>query len=86
MGSSTAADFAEYAPDRRTALSAHFRSNCFPPVPLALVEPAERAILAVEEDIEDGHATAITLPDGRTVPAGYLVEALHLHAFITQED
>jgi hypothetical protein len=68
----------------RQALVWHFRSNLFPPPPMAMVDTALAAIHAVEAGDDDD----IDLPEGVTFKGGTMVspwevvEAFHLSGFI----
>jgi hypothetical protein len=71
------------------ALAWHLQSNHYPPLPSALIETAKQAIEAGNDDDFDRE---IDLPDGielgdrTSVPAGELIEAMHLDAFLISED
>lgn len=87
MGYLAAADMAAQT-DLESALSWHLRSNHFPPVPQTMVAPGVAAIAACESDVD----RMVDLPAGVTwrgqdaAPAWALVEALHLHAFLSDEE
>lgn len=72
----------------RQALSWHLNSNCYPPVPLDLVDSCVLAIHYVEENEPDA---IITLPEDilwrgtRHVPAWAVIDGLHLEAFVGDE-
>lgn len=71
-----------------TAISAHFSSNCYPPVPQIMVPVAVAAIETVQGDPEDGGSEYIDLPDGvewvhGDRPTAYeVIESLRLDAFV----
>lgn len=86
MGYMTALSLAETVADLEVGVACHLQSNCFPPVPLVMVEPAVEAILACRDDIAE---EKVVLPDGvrhrvwdDAIPAGVLVAALRLEAFV----
>lgn len=89
MGSITASDFAESVENGDisldVALQYHFRGNCYPPLPLAFIEPAKAAIDAYKQGKTDKR---IKLPDGitykgrKTAPANEVVDFLRIRAFI----
>lgn len=84
MGYNTARDFAAFAPSLEVALAAHFASNCFPPVPRALVGPA---IEALDATVDGEHDRIIAVPQGfGSAPASEFINRLHLHAFLPDED
>jgi hypothetical protein len=70
------------------ALEWHLQYNCYPPVSLEWMPAAEAAIDKVVESIEgdaDAHhmdEVTVTGPDGSEYRAWYLLEALHLEAFV----
>jgi hypothetical protein len=75
--------------DLDTALRWHFQSNCFPPVPVQMVEPAKAAIAAVVDDEAD---QLIDLPEGVShrrygtqMPAGVFCDEMRLEAFVEYE-
>jgi len=68
----------------RVALEQHLRFNHYPPIPLAMVDPAE---MAVEAYLENDFERVIETPCAhRTfnyqVPANEIVKALSLDSFI----
>lgn len=65
------------------ALGWHLRANHFPPVSLDFLPVAKRAIELV--DAGTWH-TVIEMPNGITKTAGDIVDGLHLHAFLAQDD
>lgn len=86
MGYMTALDLATTVADLEVAVACHFQSNCFPPVPSVMIEPAVEAILACRDDIAE---EKVVLPDGvrhrvwnDAMPAGVLVHELRLEAFV----
>ena len=63
MGLMTAMDLAESQMSLEDQLAIHFRSNCYPPIPLQMIPTAIEAIDAYwEEDLN----RMITLPEGVT--------------------
>lgn len=68
------------AAGRNEALAWHLQHNHFPPVSLAFLPVAEQAIAAF--DNEDP-TLVLTLPNGRKLTAGRVVEGLHLTAFLS---
>jgi len=85
MGYSTAYGLAS-STDMKSAISLHFQTNCYPPVPQYMVEPAEKAVEAVAEDNE---TLLIDLPKGvlwkgrSTAPAHAVVDDLRLDGFVS---
>ncbi len=73
----------------RQALSWHLNTNCYPPVPLDLIDSCVLAIHAIEENEPD---TLITFPEdilwrGRNqVPAWAVVDGLHVESFIDADE
>lgn len=71
------------------ALTWHLTSNHFPPIPVAIVPVAKRAILYANQGRWD---SLLTLPPGMTwrghtrAPVSACVDAWHLEAFLTRED
>jgi len=61
MGMNTAIDLAESQMTIEDQLSIHFRSNCYPPIPLGMIPTAVEAIDAYWEDDLD---RMIPLPEG----------------------
>jgi hypothetical protein len=61
MGMATAMDIAGLNETLETQLAMHFRSNCYPPIPLGMIPTAVEAIDAYWED---DYNRTITLPDG----------------------
>lgn len=99
MGSMQAQEYAGAAEDfgLETVLTAHFRSNHYPPLPYELVPVAADLIAAVNQAIWEDSAgfgfdwdqvDAVTLPAGieyrgqTEAPASACVEAWHLDSFI----
>lgn len=93
MGYSTALSYAEAVRegsiDLDAALSAHFTSNCFPPIPAVQIVPARTAIEAVNDGEPD---RLIDLPEGvehvqygTQVPAWVFIDSLRLDAFLAPE-
>jgi hypothetical protein len=88
MGAMHAVEYAAVA-NRTIGLTAHLRSNCFPPVPYAMIPVAEQAIDLCNDG---GVGETIDLPDGITwrgqdhVPAHVVVTDLHLEAWVNGYD
>ena len=88
MGHMGAMGMAE-ATDIDTGLSWHFRSNHYPPIPQAMIEPAKKAIEAGNEgdfDRQISLADIVTFKGATTAPAGELIGHLHLDAWIDYEE
>jgi len=88
MGYNTALDLSEELElDLEMAIGIHLRSNHYPPVPLAMVQPCIDAIDAYYEDDFDRE---ITLPEGitwrnqDTCPASAIIDAHHLDAWLPE--
>lgn len=88
MGYATALDLGQKM-DRWTALSVHLRANCYPPVPVEMMEPCMEAI----DLVNDGYVMlSVDLPDGvsfrgkTTVKAYQIIESFHLEAFLNDEE
>lgn len=85
MGYLSAYGAIETTGDLSQAISLHFASNCYPPVPQYMVPVAVEAVEAV---VEEDYARPIELPEETTykgetiVRAGDVVESLYLHAFV----
>ena len=88
MGHNFASDLAETLPLNQ-ALGIHLRSNHYPPVPLAMVEPC---IEAIDKCNEGDSGALIDLPNGilwkgePQAPAYAIVEAHHLDPWIQYID
>ena len=84
MGYRNAYDLATET-DMVTALSWHFASNMFPPVPQSLIPAAVKAVHAV---CHGNGSDAVTLPESilwhgrQTIPARAMVNELRLDAFV----
>lgn len=71
--------------DLNKAISLHFQSNCYPPIPQELVTVA---VLAVDALVDEDPERPISLPEGvtyrekDTVPAYEIADAFHLEAFV----
>jgi hypothetical protein len=90
MGSNYAHDLAsgEFVPELDKQLTIHFRSNCYPPVPLVMVDVAIEAI----NHCNAGYFNEIlSLPDGITYQgkdsarAYKIIENFRLDAWIDSE-
>jgi len=94
MGYNTAIDMANNTDTLENAIGMHFRSNCYPPIPMAMVPVGVEAINnIVEAEIcrdYDMLDKPIQLPDGiefrgsNTVSSIDAVEKLFLGAFVDQ--
>lgn len=82
MGSLAAMDMVEHA-DFDAALDWHLRANHFPPVHPDFHPMAKQAIECVNK--RQGE-TPIDLPNGKTFTANYIVDGLHLHPFLDNDD
>jgi len=67
----------------------HFTQNCYPPIPLFMVDVAMQAIIAC---CEEDYFEMIELPDGvsfrngeKEVSASQIIESLRLDAFVMQD-
>lgn len=85
MGYATASDLAT-STDLNRAVSIHFSSNCYPPIPQIWVE---QAIVAIYDCASDEWDTMVDLPEGVTTlsggtqeTAGFIVRSLRLDAFV----
>lgn len=84
MGYSSAYEMA-LATDLDSALEWHLTANCYPPLPLKMLPTCRAAIEAVVAGDSDRR---IALPDGTTwkdtttAPAGVIVDAHRLAAFV----
>lgn len=85
MGYATASDLAT-STDLKQAVGIHFRSNCYPPIPLIWVE---QAIVAIYDCASEDWDNEVDLPEGVTRPdgsttasAGFIVNSLRLDAFV----
>ena len=89
MGNSTAYSLATDAGlSLEDAISIHFSSNCYPPIPQFMVQSAVAAVVAVsagdyDEVIELPHG--VTYKDSPYVDAGTFVDAHRLDAFIFED-
>lgn len=88
MGMLSAMDLAEQF-DLRTAVSLHFSTNCYPPIPQMMLDTAMEAIQLVNE----GYGiNPIALPEGvsfrgSTTATGYdIVDSYRLDAFLEGEE
>ena len=89
MGYSTAYSLATDAHlSLEDAISIHFSSNCYPPIPQFMVQSAIAAVVAVsagdyDEVIELPHG--VTYRDSQFVDAATFVDAHRLDAFIFED-
>ena len=89
MGMNTAMDLAGSQMTIEDQLSIHFRSNCYPPIPLQMIPTAVEAIDAYwEEDLN----RMIPLPEGVTfrgedeVSAINVIRSYRLDAWCMEDD
>jgi hypothetical protein len=89
MGYSTAYSLAtDYELSLEDAISIHFSSNCYPPIPQYMVQSAVAAVVAVsagdyDEVIELPHG--VTYKGSEFVDAATFVDAHRLDAFILED-
>jgi hypothetical protein len=78
----------EFATTREQQLAIHFQSNCYPPVPLVMIDTALTAIALMNNDRWN---ESVKLPEGiqyrnqDTCPAFKIVENFRLDAWIVEE-
>lgn len=87
MGYFAAKDMLNQTANIDEVLSWHFQSNCYPPVPLHMIEPAKQAIDACNqgdpgEKIDMGDTGIYHRVYGTLVPAEVIIEQLRLEAFL----
>lgn len=82
MGYFTARDLRDYLPEDQ-ALAWHLQYNHYPPISLIFL-PAIREALASAR--EGDFCRRIELPTGRVVTVADVVEQVHLHAFLDDEE
>lgn len=89
MGLFTAMDLASSSETLETQLSIHFRSNCYPPIPLGMIPTAVEAIDAYwEMDLD----RMIPLPEGVSfrgsdeVSARNVINSYRLDAWCMEEE
>ena len=89
MGLSTAMDLATSESTLEQQLSIHFRSNCYPPIPLGMIPTA---IEAIDAYWEDDLSRMIPLPEGvefrveAEVSARNVIESYRLDAWCMEEE
>ena len=89
MGLNTAMDLAGSEVSLEQQLSIHFRSNCYPPIPLGMIPTAKMAIFHYWEEEYDA---MIPLPEGvsfrgqNEVSARNVVEAYRLDAWVMEDE
>jgi hypothetical protein len=89
MGFATAVGLTDTDLSLEDQISIHFRTNCYPPIPLLMIPVAVEAIDACwEED----YNRLITLPDGvefrngsKTVSASQAIDSLRLDAWLVDD-
>lgn len=92
MGSTYAAGLADEIGgliDLPTALHIHLRSNHYPPVPEAMIDPCVAAIDAANDDDWDREIDLTGIAQWRGndyAPAWAIIEGHHLDAFIAYEE
>lgn len=75
--------------DLNTALHIHLRSNHYPPLPTAMVEPCVAAIDAANDGDFDRHIDLTGIAQWRGndyAPAWAIIEGHHLDSFIAYEE
>ena len=82
MGRANLEGMLEYV-DRDIALEWHMRSNHFPPIHLDFKPSFLEAIEACQDEDYD---RSITMPNGVTRTAEYIVRGAHLESFLVDED
>lgn len=90
MGSNFAMDLAsgEFVDSLDRQISIHFSSNCYPPVPQFMVDPAIEAINAINEgdyDLEIDLPSGVSFRGAQSVSASKIVDSLRLDAWINEE-
>lgn len=85
MGSNFAHDLTELDIDVVQQLTIHLRSNCYPPVPLSMVNPCLEAIHAYHNyqyDLEIDLPNGVLYRNKTTCPANKIIENFHLDAWL----
>jgi len=89
MGLSTAQGIIDASTTLAQGVALHFKANCYPPVPLIMVECAVKSINLIRN--EEG-STLVDLPDGvefrnrKQATAYEIAEGLRLDAFLMIEE
>ena len=90
MGYNTALDLSEELElDLEMAIGIHLRSNHYPPVPLAMVQPC---IDAIDAYYDEDYDRFIAMPEGvfykgmSHAPAYAVIEQHHLNAWLPEEN
>lgn len=90
MGMMTAMGIADLDLSLEDQIGMHFRSNCYPPIPLAMVPVA---VAALDAYWEEDYQAQIPLPEGvtfrdgsQTVSAMQAIESLRLHAWCVDDE
>jgi len=89
MGLSTAQGIIDASTTLAQGVALHFKANCYPPVPLIMVECAVKSINLIRD--EEG-STLVDLPDGvefrnrKQATAYEIAEGLRLDAFLMMEE
>lgn len=88
MGRMTAMDLASSQVSLEQQLSIHFSSNCYPPIPKAMIPVA---VAAIDAYYEEDYAKVIKLPEGVQfrngedwVFASQAIESLRLDAWLDE--
>lgn len=89
MGSQFVRDIQETDLSLRDQISIHLRANCYPPVPLTMLDACVESVILCNEDLPNSE---IDLPEGvyyrnyKTAPAWAIVDSHRLEGFITLEE
>jgi hypothetical protein len=89
MGMSTAMDLAGLEVSLEQQLSMHFSSNCYPPIPQAMIPTA---IEAIDAYWEDDLSRMIPLPEGVSfrgsdeVSASNVIDSYRLDAWLPEDE
>jgi hypothetical protein len=89
MGLNTALDLSTIETSIEQQIALHFRANCYPPVPVMMVQPA---VDAIDAYWEEDYNKMISLPAGVSyrgkdeVAATEIISALRLDAWCYEDD
>lgn len=89
MGSQFVRDIQETDLSLREQVAIHFRSNCYPPIPLTMLDTCLEAIQLCEEGLPNNE---VDLPEGvryrnyDSAPAWAIVDSHRLEGFIQGEE
>jgi len=81
MGSIWIQGFQEMTDDIDVLLTAHLQGNHYPPVSTAFIPACKKAIDNANDGVWD---EKITLPNGRILTTGAIIDGLHLDCFLDQ--